>query len=232
MSMRRRQCRHDLEKACLKPRRHRRITSLSCCPGMVYIWRGMGILQTQGFGVADEFIPQNRVRLDGEGAAAADMRPDFLDKLLGGLEVLVRFSRPAVNEETHYQHMSPFGPADALRQGLAGPRLPIAPELGVAAGLHPHEQGVKARPVHQLKHGFRQMVNRALKGEPHLEVMLQDQVTNFLDPRDVVGEILVLEEGYFVSRRGEAPGFPAKTFSALRIRYRHWGKSFGQKVQW
>src|SRR4030042_6832253 len=99
------------------------------------------------------------------------MRSHFLDKLLGGLKVLVRFSRPAVNEETHYQHMSPFGPADALRQGLCGPRLPIPPELGVAAAFHPHEQGVKARLVHQLEDGFRQMVDRALKGAYHLEVM-------------------------------------------------------------
>src|SRR5660397_266113 len=92
------------------------------------------------------------------------MRPGFLDKPLGGLEVLVRFSRPAVNEETDYQHMSPFGPADALRQALTGRRLPIPLELGVAAAFHPHEQGIKARPVHQLEDGFREMVNRSLKG--------------------------------------------------------------------
>ena len=43
------------------------------------------------------------------------------------------------------------------------------------------------------------MVNRALKGEAHLEVMLQDQPANFLDPRDVVRKILVLEEGHLVT---------------------------------
>src|SRR3989339_653464 len=41
------------------------------------------------------------------------------------------------------------------------------------------------------------MVNRALKGESHFEVMLQDQAADFLDPRDVVGKILILEEGHF-----------------------------------
>ena len=48
MSMMRRQCRHDLENACLKPRRRRRMTSLLCCPGMVYIWRGWESARLRG----------------------------------------------------------------------------------------------------------------------------------------------------------------------------------------
>ncbi len=71
-----------LGKACLKPRRRRRITSLSSCRECVHLAR-MGIRQDQGFGLAMSLSHKMACGWM-ERALPRRHGPDFLDKLLGG----------------------------------------------------------------------------------------------------------------------------------------------------